>query len=406
MAKLISVSNKRKIAFVCSGGATKAGAFHIGVALALQEKGFRFIGGLKPRVADPGPWDIATYVGSSAGSVIASYLAAGYSIENVFNSFLGKESHHPKDRIPKVLPSLSYKTMFRLRKELANEQLKILTSLFRTIRLERENILKLDWIKITGIFSTHGVEEFLREQVLISNDFKDYIPDLFIVGTQLNHSRKVVFGKYALTPPPHDPSCAYENSVGISQACAASTALPLIYTPYPIQLANESEPTHFIDGEIRDTLSTHVAIDSGCDLIFSSHTHQPYHFKESTGSLTKHGIPAIVIQSIYLMIEQKINYHIHSKEVAKTALHKVEKILKQHGVAQNIANEVLDTMIKELHVGKNVDTIYFHPTPDDTEMFFGEHFSLSPEVLAKMVRSGFRAAQEILKNYRFDGLGS
>ncbi|NDD92084.1 hypothetical protein EBZ37_08370, partial [bacterium] len=38
----IQIGSKRKIAFVCSGGATKAGAFHLGVALALQEQGFRF----------------------------------------------------------------------------------------------------------------------------------------------------------------------------------------------------------------------------------------------------------------------------------------------------------------------------------------------------------------------------
>ena len=34
------IGPKRKIAFVCSGGAAKAGAFHLGVALALRELGF------------------------------------------------------------------------------------------------------------------------------------------------------------------------------------------------------------------------------------------------------------------------------------------------------------------------------------------------------------------------------
>src|SRR5580698_5913613 len=89
----IQIGPKRKIAFVCSGGATKAGAFHLGVALALQEQGFKFYGGLMPATGaprPPGPMEISAYVGSSAGSIIATYLAAGYSLDNIFNSFLGK----------------------------------------------------------------------------------------------------------------------------------------------------------------------------------------------------------------------------------------------------------------------------------------------------------------------------
>src|SRR5829696_1644288 len=87
----IGIGPKKKIAFVCSGGATKAGAFHLGVALALQEQGFQFKGGLASEVAAstaPTPMEINTYVGSSAGSIITTYLAAGYSLEAIFNSFL------------------------------------------------------------------------------------------------------------------------------------------------------------------------------------------------------------------------------------------------------------------------------------------------------------------------------
>src|ERR1700677_4127569 len=81
----IKIGPKRKIAFVCSGGAAKAGAFHLGVALALQEQGFKFYGGKAPvsgAPRSPGPMEISTFVGSSAGSIISSYLAAGYSLDN------------------------------------------------------------------------------------------------------------------------------------------------------------------------------------------------------------------------------------------------------------------------------------------------------------------------------------
>src|SRR4051812_47327353 len=91
----IQIGPKRKIALVCSGGAAKAGAFHLGVALALQEQGFKFYGGTMPVTGtprQPEPMEISTYVGSSAGSIISSYLAAGYSLDNIFNSFLSRDS--------------------------------------------------------------------------------------------------------------------------------------------------------------------------------------------------------------------------------------------------------------------------------------------------------------------------
>ena len=64
-----------------------------------------------------------------------------------------------------------------------------------------------------------------------SNLFQDYAAELFIVATQRNHSRKVVFGKKMMEPPPHDPGCYYEKEIPISEACAASTALPPIFAP-------------------------------------------------------------------------------------------------------------------------------------------------------------------------------
>src|SRR5271156_6356641 len=101
----IHIGPKRKIALVCSGGAAKAGAFHLGVALALQEQGFKFYGGRAPANGAPrvpGPMEISTYVGSSAGALITSYLAAGYSLDNIFNSFLDRdpaESGEPVDPV-------------------------------------------------------------------------------------------------------------------------------------------------------------------------------------------------------------------------------------------------------------------------------------------------------------------
>lgn len=403
----IFIGPKKKIALVCSGGATKAGAFHLGVALALQEQGFHFVGGRAPTdgtAYTPKPMDISTYVGSSAGSLVATYLAAGYSLDNIFNSFLGRTSEDPGDNYPQPLPRLTYQKMFRLRPGLARENLeqlmffrRIFTSLLRG---EWEALVQFKWIKASGIFSTAGIEQYVREEVLSSNRFQDYISDLFICGTQLNHSRKVVFGKYSYQPPPHDLTCQYDNDIPISEACAASTALPFIFSPYPIKNKDGTE-IHFIDGEVRDTLSTHVAVDAGADLVIASHTHQPYHWVKEIGSLTEHGLPAIIIQSIYLLVEQKINNHIHAKQTQRNAIQAVNQYCKQQGVGEDHRKRIQQILEAELHHRLDVDTIYIHPSPTDSQMFFNEHFSLAPKRMTEVVRSGFRAAIDTLRKYDF-----
>jgi len=403
------IGPKRKIAFVCSGGASKAGAFHLGVALALQEQGFKFFGGLTPTsgpAPKPGPMEISSYVGSSAGSIISTYLAAGYSLDNVFNSFLGRrpEEVPPEDRTPKILPRLTYQKMFKIRPNIGREQLSQL-NLFRRIFSNLmdgnfEALLQFKWLTATGLFSTAGIEQYVREEVLLSNRFQDYLPELFVVATQLNHSRKVVFGKYSFQPPPHDVTCQYDNDVGISDACAASTALPIIFAPYPIK--NQSNHIiYYIDGEIRDTLSTHVAIDAGADLVIASYTHQPYHFLREIGSLTDHGLPAIAIQSIYLLIEQKINNHIHAKQTQRSAINAVNRYCKTEGIAEEHRKKIMEILERELHHRTEVDTIYIHPNPTDAQLFFGEHFSLAPRKMAEIVRSGFKAAIDVLRKYDF-----
>src|SRR5262249_52870038 len=161
---------------------------------------------------------------------------AGFSLENIFNSFLARTPE--KDSAvsgERRLPRLTYQKMFKLRPGLAREQIGQL-SLFRRIFMgilegNFDAILQLKWIKATGIFSTAGVEQYMREEVLESNRFQDYMAELFIVATQLNHSRKVVFGKYGYEPPPFDQTCQYINDVGISEACAASSSIPVIFAP-------------------------------------------------------------------------------------------------------------------------------------------------------------------------------
>jgi hypothetical protein len=46
-----------------------------------------------------------------------------------------------------------------------------------------------------------------------------------------------------------------------------------------------------------------------------------------------------------------------------------------------------------------VDYIYISPRPQNYEMFFVDHFSLNPEILARIVRIGFKSAINTLRHH-------
>jgi len=401
------IPKKKKIALVLSGGGTKAAAFHIGVAYALKEGGFEFYQGLKSdqNAAPPGERAIQTYVGSSGGSFIAAVMAAGYSLENISASFMGQGQESGMKFHPRPLPRLQYSKVFKIRPEIAKEQ----ANQFQTIKNIMSSLidgrfpslLQLKWLRMTGIFSTQGLEQFLREEVLPSNRFEDYRPELFIVGTQLNEARKVIFGKNEYPPPPHDPTALYMRNISISDSIAASTALPVIFAPYPI-IHESGDKYYYIDGETRETLSTHIAVDAGADLVIQSYTHQPYRWVREVGSLTKLGLPAIVIQGIYTLLEQKINSMYESYLSKKNAMISVSKYCKEAGVDPEITEKIIQVLEAELHQKRNIDLIPIHPDPTDTKTFLAEHLTLNPNKLGEIVKAGYRAGKRALSEYEFE----
>jgi predicted acylesterase/phospholipase RssA len=394
------ISKRKKIAFVCSGGATKAAAFHMGVGLALQEKGFRFQGGLKGKTSpalSPGGMTIDTYVGSSAGSVIATYLTAGYTVDQIFNAYLGKSDQSPlKPMTYASLMSLKASQHEEASQEGFSKRLRSLTTGAIDLLYRRQKFLSL-----SGLFSTAGIESYMREEVLPSNRFEDYHADLCIVATQLNHSKRIIFSKHPLPPPKDDPRCLWETRIAISDTVAASVALPPIFSPYGIRNHN-GKIIYFFDGEIRETLSVNAAEQMGADLMIASYTHQPYHFSREIGSLTKFGITAIGIQAIYLLIERKIQSAIYMRNQKLAALDAVNEYCKKVQLDEKHRKRITAILENKLAVKPNNRYIYINPRPKDHEMFFGDHFNFSTKFMEKIVRIGFMSALETLRRYEFE----
>ena len=167
---MIKIRNKKKVAVVLSGGGVKAAAFHVGVCLALQEKGFRFVGGTRDQVEESphvhDPLAIKTYVGSSAGSLICAYLASGHSIEEIISGYQMGEGILKRPLEKTKLKAPNYFDVFSMNSPSLAGMAK---SLFRRKDMPLsggfETLLKKNF-KIGGLFTTKGIESYLRKKVL------------------------------------------------------------------------------------------------------------------------------------------------------------------------------------------------------------------------------------------------
>lgn len=405
----MNIHNKKKIALVLSGGGIKAAAYHIGVCLALKEKGFQFAGGSKEWVQQKYPQlsaennqsaqkpTISLYVGSSAGAFVASVLASGKSIESLVTAFQVGFGNSPFFKISeedKIKP-VGYRHIFNLNSKRIVSWLPE-SLLQKTLLTGGLEVLFKKGFKLNGIFNTNGLERYLRKYILDDNEFSRLGVELYIISTQLNHSRKTIFGPYLESTK--NRTTKFIGYTKISEAVAASISLPPMFAPYPIKKPDGKVLYHY-DGEIRDTLSTHVATDHGADLVIASYSMQPYHYNPDVGSLHTFGMPAIINQALYQVLEQKVARHIQFQQQSKDTYLALKKACSDLNLSVDQTQKLLELVKVKLSHNPDVDYIYVAPRPQNYEMFFADHFSLNPQILEKIVRIGFKSGLQVLREY-------
>jgi predicted acylesterase/phospholipase RssA len=386
---LNDIKNK-KIALVLSGGVIKAAAWHLGVSLALEELGFSFKNNQEStssNIINKRSLEIGTYVGSSAGAMICIYLAAGFTPQDVIQATLGVKGSK--------LKGITYKDMFHLGRPSLRAPKSGLYHPLEGLPKILTNVIS-PLISLPGFFTTEGVRKYLLKNVLTTDKFEDFKADLFIVATQLDHSRKVIFSKYNYPNPGHDSTSAYYTGTNISFAAAASMSVPPFYCPYPIKNRYTNNIDYYIDGEIRETLSTHVAEDNQCDVIISSWTHTPYHFHDEVGSLVNYGLPPIAIQSIYLMIQKKIISSRAERAKAIDIIDTVNDYMKSQNFENSQRRDLLSILERKLNTNPRVKLIDIYPSHHDYKLFFANSFSLNKEISSHAVESGYKRTMQIL----------
>ena len=219
----LSEFKNKKIALVLSGGVVKAAAWHIGVTLALEELGFTLLSNKNagaPGTTTKRPLEIGTYVGSSAGAMVSIFLACGFTPQEIINGAFG---------LKKVdMNRLTYLDMFHLHRRKYKPKNKDLYHPLEEFPLFIKKVL-MPFMKFPGLFSTEGVKKYLLNGIIDIDSFEDIKPDLFIVGTQLDHSQKTIFSRYNYPNPSHDSTANYQTGVKVSDAAAASMSVPPFY---------------------------------------------------------------------------------------------------------------------------------------------------------------------------------
>ncbi len=380
----------KKIALVLSGGVVKAAAWHLGVSLALEELGFHLKSNKNSDASqnqNQRSLEIGTYVGSSAGALIAVYLASGWTPQDIIQATLGAKGSK--------LKGITYKDMFTIKRPELKAPKSDLYYPLEGLPTILKNIMK-PVLSLPGFFTTEGLRKYLVNNVIESDHFEDFAADLFIVATQLDHSRKVIFSKYNYPNPSHDSTSVYYTGTNVSYATAATMSVPPFYCPYPIKNRHTNGIDYYIDGEIRETLSTHVAEDNGCDVIISSWTHTPYHFHDEVGSLVNYGMPPIAIQSIYLMIQKKIIAHRAERAKAIDILDTVNDYMKMEKFSQGHRREIMAILQRKLNINPKVKLIDIFPDHHDYRLFFSNSFSLNPETSTHAVEAGYKRTMQVL----------
>ncbi len=330
----LSVRKKHaKVALVLAGGAVTGAAFKLGGLKALDDL-----------LVNRKTTEFETYVGLSAGAMLAAPLAAGVSPAEMLKSLEGKSNEFSRFRLgdfynPNLRDLFGKPAQFafdalsflpgtvgdllmqmpeltrRLQKPLSNALRKpgisalqdVLTPIGEALAKRRGFPSPLDYLP-SGFFDNASIEHYLRQNLEtagIPNNFRDLYRltkrELYIGAMNLDTAERVIFG--------HDE----DTSVSVSEAVQASTALPGFYKPARIHGID------YVDGGVRRTANIDVAIEHGADLVICYNPFRPFSNRlrrvEKNGKhviegrpLAETGLLTIVNQVFRTLLHSRLQY--------------------------------------------------------------------------------------------------
>lgn len=274
-------------ALILAGGGVIGGMYEVGALAALDETlpGFRAN-------------DFDLYVGSSAGSVVAALMANGVRPRDLY-AILDEERDDPLNF---NRGAVYHKGSFTgATRNLAQFMWAVGKRALMDFRLEWPDLLARSGGDMpAGFFSLAPLEAYMREAFLakgLSNSFTGTPRPLLVAAIALDRAERVVFGQGDLMEVP------------ISQAIAASSAIPGFFEPYRIR------DRDYVDGDVGYTGHTDLAVDAGASVLVAINPAVPLSLSEPDG-------PAIRRGGLYAIMEQA--GHISSLNLFNLGLREVK----------------------------------------------------------------------------------
>ena len=314
-------ARRSKTALVLGGGGFTGGVYEIGALRAIDLLSVN-------RTIN----DFDVYVGTSAGSFVASMAANGITPEEMMRVV--------NQQVPTPFRDIDLGTLLRPNVyEFAKKGLGLplrLATLARTLARQFPAISAMDVVLglaealPSGIYSGSGIEDYVRTVLSDpdrSDDFRVLEHELYIAATDLDTCERIVFGADGW------------DDVPISTAVRASTALPMVYKPVTVR------DRELVDGGIVSTTNIDIAVEAGARFVVVVNPIVPYvnDFSKTVSTLAgprvRHvsdmGFPQIGYQAFKLLAYQRL-----------------------HEMARRWADRY-----------PGVDILLFEPEPDDELMF-------------------------------------
>lgn len=344
--------HRPKIGVALAGGGALGAIYEVGALVALDEA----IEGLDFNQLD-------TYVGVSAGAIVATGLAHNLSPYQIYKLFIKGE---PEELAfdPSIFLTPSWKEYWTRTKKIPG----LLTTAVSDYFLRDDAtwvscIERLGAAIPTGLFDGDRLHQWMAHLIAKgggTNDFRSLSSRLVLVATDLDSGESVPFGTKGF------------DHVPISKAVQASASLPGLFPP--VKIGNR----HYVDGALKKTLHASTALKEGVELLICLNPMVPY--DESMNQTTRRRVKGKSFQpgsrlyegGLPMVLSQTFRSIIHSR--------------------MNIG------MQRYIHQFPDADLILFEPQNGDGEFFFTNPFSYASR--KRLCEHAYQRTREELWNRR------
>ena len=282
-----------KSALVLGGGGFTGAVYEIGALRALDLLSIN-------RTVN----DFSVYVGTSAGSFVASAVANGVTPEEMMRVIV--------QQVPTPFADARVNSLLRPNyAEFVAKGLLLPWNLLRLVRTLARDLGQLTAVDLvaglaetlpSGLYTSEGVERYIRKILSDpdrTDDFRLLDNELYLAATDLDTCERIVFGAEDW------------DDVPISTAVSASSALPMLYKPVKVR------DRELIDGGVLSTTNLDIAVEAGAKFVVVVNPLVPYvndfekRIPTVTGSRARRvsdmGFPQIGYQTFKLLAYQRLH---------------------------------------------------------------------------------------------------